>query len=285
MLYEKYCEIISTIAPVYASKYFYKKASGKPINLSNPQTFNEKLMWLKLNTYYNNPLVTQCADKYRVREYVEKCGCPEILNDLIGVWDSVDEIGWDSLPDKFAIKCNHGCKYNIICDDKSKLDINDTKDKLRKWMKEDYWRKRAEVNYKFIPKKIICEKYLDTEAGFLPIDYKIYCFHGEPKLVLVCSNRTSKLKLDFYDLDWNLLDYGAEPGDTTIQKPESFPLMIEYSRKLAGDFPFVRIDFYEYQGKPIFGEMTFSPAACVAKYYNETGQVELGKMLDLSLAK
>ena len=285
MFYEAFCKVLSTLSPVLASKYFYKKANGKPLNLSDPQGFNEKLMWLKLNTYRDNPLVAQCADKYRVREYVKKRGCPEILNELIAVWESVDEIDWDSLPDKFAIKCNHGCKYNIICEDKSKLDIKKAKKKLRAWMRKDYWRKRAEVHYRHIPKRIICEKYLDTGTGSLPIDYKFYCFHGEPRLVLACLDRGSNVKLFLFDLNWNLLDYGGTPDGTKVEKPASFSRMVEYSKKLAGDFPFVRIDFYECGGNPVFGEMTFTPAACLAQHYTEKGQIELGKMINLDLAK
>src|SRR5699024_5967641 len=104
---------LSTISPTLATKFFYKKAFGKQLDLIEPKTLNEKILWLKLNTYKNNPLVTQCADKYLVREYVREAGCKEILNELIGVWDSVDEIEWDKLPDKFALKVNHGCGYNI----------------------------------------------------------------------------------------------------------------------------------------------------------------------------
>ena len=113
------------VAPKLMSKRLYKQRLNKKLNLKNPQTFNEKIQWLKLYYCPNNPLVIQCADKYLAREYIKERGYGQYLNKLIGVWDSVDEIDWDRLPEKFAIKCNHGCGYNIICDDKSKLDISE----------------------------------------------------------------------------------------------------------------------------------------------------------------
>lgn len=115
---------------------------GRRLNLKNPKDFNEKLMWLKLNTYKNNNLVTLCADKYKVREYISERGYSEILNEMIDSWDSVDDIKWEGLPNKFALKCNHGAGYNIICTDKEKLDINATIEVLKKWMKEDFWKKK-----------------------------------------------------------------------------------------------------------------------------------------------
>ena len=279
--YNKYIYFLSKYSPKTASKILFNKNQSKKLDLKNPKTFNEKLMYLKLNDYYDNELVTICVDKYRVREYIQKKGCNEILNELIGVYDNTDEIDFKKLPQKFVLKCNHGCGYNIICDNKKRLNIEETKEKLNTWMKEEYWRKYAETNYKNVEKKIICEKYLDTDAGFLPNDYKIYCFNGEPKLILVCTDRAKKTKLCFFDLDWNKLDIGSFESDAKIEKPKSLDKMIEYSKKLCVDFPFVRIDFYEYKEKPIFGEMTFSPAGCIAKYYTEEGLEELGNMLKI----
>ncbi len=218
--------------------------------------------------------------------FIKECGCEEILNDLIGVYDSSDEIKWDELPDKFALKCNHGCGYNIICDDKSKLDKEKTKKQIDAWMKEDYYLNFAEVNYKYVPKKIICERYLASKDGFLPNDYKIYCFDGVPKLVLTCYDRDDEkeqIQLVFTDLDFNILDYGAEGinDGRKIEKPESFDKMLEYCRKLSKGFPFVRMDFYDIDGKVYFGEMTFTPAGGLAKYYNDEGQKRLGEMISI----
>jgi hypothetical protein len=238
-------------------------------------------MYLKFHDYKNNPLVTQCIDKYSVRQFVEKRGCGNLLNSLVGVWENVADIDWNIIPNQFALKCNHGCKMNIICDDKSKLDIVQAKNRLTAWMKDPFWNRLAEINYKGISRKIICEKYLDTESGLLPIDYKIYCFDGIPKLVLVCVGRATSLQLSFFDIEWIPLEIGVSPCDTSINKPISLPAMLDASKKLSSGFKFVRIDFYEYKNKPIFGEMTFTPAACVARYYNDFGQKLLGSFISI----
>lgn len=277
--------LISAISPVITSKILYKKANGDTLNLKNPRSFNEKLMWLKLNTYYNNDLVTICADKYLVRNYVKECGYGYLLNDLIGVWDSVDEINWNKLPQKFAIKCNHGCGYNIICSDKSKLNIEKSKMKLRRWLNEDFWKISAEVNYKYIPKKIICEKYLDTNQGFLPYDYKIYCFNGEPKTILLVMDRGEEKRGAFMSLDWEFIsevggDYQAV--SEYPRKPKSLNNMLNAAKTLSKPFPFVRVDFYQVDNKPIFGEMTFTPAGCISASETEIEGVPMGQILDLS---
>lgn len=133
-------KVLSSISPIYATKLFYKKMFNKPLNLKNPKTLNEKIQWLKLNTYKDNPLITQCADKYLVRDYVASKGCREILNELINVWDSVEEIDWNDLPNKFVLKLNHGSGYNIVCDNLKKLDLSKTKKQLKTWLKEDFWK-------------------------------------------------------------------------------------------------------------------------------------------------
>lgn len=277
----KLYKILPRIAPNLYSIKRYKKVFGRKPNLKNPKEFNEKLLWLKLYKYNNNELVTICADKYKVRQYIQEKNVSEILNELLFVCDDSSQIKWDELPNKFVLKCNHGCGYNIICNDKNKIDIEDTKKKIDKWLKEDYWKIYGETNYKYIKKKIICEKYLETADGYLPIDYKIYCFNGKPQIILVCTERENKLKLSFFDLNWNLINIGTYEGNRNIKKPKSLEKMLEYAQKLSENIPFVRVDFYEYNEQPIFGEMTFTPAACTATYYNEKGLELLGNMLEL----
>lgn len=267
-LYLKYRELLSVISPELASKFLYRRAFGKKLDLNKPITLNEKLMWLKLNTYYNNPLITQCADKYRVRDYITQCGCPEILNDLIAIWDSVDEINWDLLPNKFVLKCNHGSGYNIICSNKMEFDIEKAKIQISKWMKEDYWKLYAEVNYKYIEKKIICEKYIETDNGLVPDDYKVYCFNGKPYCVMVCVGRDNgKPKYYFFDMDWNILPINRDskniPDNFLMEKPQGIDQLFKYTEVLCKGFPFVRADFYLAKGKTIFGELTFTPAGAL----------------------
>lgn len=278
--------LLSSISPKLASKLLFKKAFGKNLDLNNPITFNEKLMWLKLNTYYKNPLITMCADKLKVREYIDSCGCTEILNDLIDSWDSVDEIDWSSLPNKFVLKCNHGCGYNIICENKEKFDIEAAKEKLKKWIKEDYWKFYAEVNYKYIKKKIICEKYIETEDGLLPNDYKMYCFNGKPEFVMVCIERENgHPKYYFFNEEWNLIrcnKNGREaPEGFTLPKPDAIDKMFQYARLLSKPFPFVRTDFYSQEGITIFGELTFTSSGALDSNLPADTDLEFGKKIKL----
>ncbi|HHX31747.1 MAG TPA: glycosyl transferase [Bacteroidales bacterium] len=286
----RYRILLSTISPELSSKFLYKRAFAKKLDLNNPITLNEKLMWLKLNTYYNNPLITKCADKYMVRDYIKECGCNEILNDLIASWDSVDEIDWASLPNKFALKCNHGSGYNIICTDKKEFDIDNAKAKLSKWMKEDYWRHYAEVNYKYIKKKIICEKYIETDSGFLPDDYKVYCFNGKPWCVMVCVGRESgHPKYYFFDRNWSLLPLNKDSRNVSkdfyMDKPEGIDGLFKYAEMLCKPFPFVRADFYLANGKTIFGELTFTPAGALDSNRLPETDIKFGQMLCLSSEK
>lgn len=261
--------IIADISPELLSKIIYWVNFKKKLNLKDPQNICEKNQWLKFNTYRNNPIVTQCADKYKVREYVKEKNCSEILNELLDVWDNSDQIQWDKLPDKFVIKCNHGCGYNIICDGKEKFNFIDIKNKLDIWMKEDYWKLFGEINYKYIPKKIICEKYLNDGHESSLRDYKFFCIHGEVEVLEVCMNRTEHdghPEEYYFDKNWNYLppilgNSGLKNGaDKLPEKPQCFEKMLEYSKTLSEDFPFVRVDFYEVNNKVIFSELTFTSA-------------------------
>lgn len=282
--YEWKAEVISTISPTYATKKLYKKRFGKSLNLKNPTSFNEKILWLKLNTYNNNSLVTQCADKYAVRAYVKKMGCGEILIPLISAYDSVDEIQWDKLPEKFALKCNHGCGYNLICAGKSNLDIENAKKKVEQWMKDDYWRHRAEINYKYIDKKIVVEEYLDNHGKQIE-DYKFYCFNGKVLYTMVCIERKNKhAKYYFFDRDWNLLPYSKDSlkidKSFRIEKPKLLDKAIEYAEILSSPFPFVRTDLYILDDKVYFGELTFTPAGGLDDDLLE-GDRKMGELIQL----
>lgn len=249
-------------------------------NYKNPRNFNDKTMNLKFS-YKDNELVIKCTDKYEVRQYIEKIECEEILNEIYGVYESVDEIDFDKLPDKFVLKCTHGCAYNIICFDKKILDIEATKRKLNKWLKETYGWATGELHYTKIKPRIICEKFIETENNELPVDYKFYCFNGICKGILVCSERIKKLKLNFFNSNWQELKYikDYERGSTDIKKPDNLKEMIKYAEKLSKDFKFVRVDLYSNEDKIVFGELTFTPACCCAPYYSKLGNEELGKLL------
>lgn len=276
-----FLSFLTLISPTLNSKVLYRHTYKKPLNLKNPQTFSEKLMWLKLHTYIKSPLVIQCADKYLVREYLESCGCADILNELHGAYDRVEDIPWEDLPDQFALKWNFGCGYNLICEDKNKLNIYHAKRKLKKWRREKYHLRYSEMQYKFAPKKLICEKYLKSGAGRQSPDYKLFCFHGKAKLVIAGYDRSTDLKLVFLTPHWELVDYGIKKHwtETIPPKPESLVRMIEVAERLSQPFPFVRIDFYDVHGHAIFGEMTFTPSACLSKIFSAEGEAWFTKNL------
>lgn len=250
------------ISPELNTKILYRRNFHKKLDLDNPKTLNEKLLWLKLNKYMNDPLVIQCADKYKVRDYIKKCGCEEILNELYAVYDSPDEIVWDELPEQFALKWNFGAGFNIICDDKSTMNEIEVKKTLKKWGKSKYWLTHSEMQYKYIPKRIICEKYLKSLNSKLPIDYKVYCFNGIPMAILVMAGRDSEISAVFMSTDWEILGITGKykMPEGSIEKPICLDDMITCSKKLSKPFEFVRIDYYQFEDRLIFGEMTFTPA-------------------------
>ena len=151
----KIMQFLSFVPDEIMLKLQYRIKTGRKLNLKNPKTLNEKSMWLKLFKYADDPIVMQCSDKYAVREFVEKCGLSHILNDLYGAWDKVEDVPWDTFPERFAIKCNHGCGQNLICTDKSKFDVKKAEEQLRVWLKDSYWKEYAEIQYRKIKRKII----------------------------------------------------------------------------------------------------------------------------------
>lgn len=261
-----YASVLTVISPTLNTKFRYKLNFKRKLDLHDPRTLNEKVLWLKLNTYYKNPLVVQCADKYAVREYIKDCGCEELLVDMYGAYDRVEDIVWTELPEQFVLKWNFGAGMNVICNNKAELDVAQTKKKLKKWGRSRYWLRNSEMQYKYAPKKIVCEKYLSDGNGLLPLDYKVYCFNGEAKCVFVCVGREyGRPKFYFFDKNWQLYrvnrDSKNAPEGFTVEKPACIDKIFAYAEKLAKPFPFVRVDFYAINDKPYFGELTFTPAA------------------------
>lgn len=261
-------KLISRISPWLNTQLLYRRRFGKWLDMKNPQTSNDKVLWLKLRTYYKNPLITQCADKYAVRTYVEEKGCGEILNELLGVWTNPDDIDYEKLPNKFVLKNNYFYHMNLVVTDKSKLDIPATRRLLHEWLQSDGHLLRSEMQYAAIPKKIIAERFIETEDGQAPADYKIYCCNGKPTYVMVCVGREQDIAPKFYYFDTKghlqreLTRDGLEaPEDFQYTIPKGWDKMIQYAEKLSAPFPFVRADFYLESGHVIFGELTFTPAA------------------------
>lgn len=264
---KKFVKLCSALFPKHTSKKKFKQVFGKKLNLSNPLTLNEKLMYTKHNVYWDNPVVAQCADKYEVRKFVEQNGCGESLNTLLGAWDDASKIDWDSLPQKFAIKCNHGSGYNIICTDKETFDIKEATQKLDGWMKETYgYGSVCEQGiYRKIKPMIIAEEFIETKDGLPPKDYKFFCSFGKCKFLFVASDRIDgRTKFDYYWPNWEWIPVeNCHPNAGEIPKPESLEKMISYAEKLSEKFPIVRVDFYEESGKIIFGELTFTHFGCI----------------------
>lgn len=281
--------LCTLISPTFNTRVVYLFKFHRPINLKDPKTLDEKIQWLKLNTYLGNPVVTQCADKYAVRQYVKDHGCEEILNDLYFAWDSVDEIDWNSLPDKFVMKWNFGCGQNLICRDKSKLDVEETKKLLNDWLSihDTFYLPYSEMQYRGIVPKLICEKLIETDDGALPLDYKLFCFNGKPYVVMLCTEReTGHAKYYFFDRNRQLVRLNkrgiAAPEGFTIPLPEGYDKLFEYAEKLADSFPFVRADFYLEKGKVIFGELTFTPAGGYDPNIPREQNLFLGSMVNLN---
>lgn len=283
---------LTSVSPKLNFEYRYRKNIGKKMEITPPKTFNEKIIWLELNKYINDSLVVQCSDKYKVREYVQSCGCDELLIPHIGVWDNPISIVWDELPERFVLKWNFGAGFNYICTDKSSCDREIVIKQMQKWGKSKYWLWYGEMHYKKIPKKIICEQYISNlnkygeNKNYSPEDYKFYCFNGKVKYVLLCLNRKG-MHADyvFFDPEWNVQPFSAyaihNKGKINIERPKLLDLAIKYAEKLALPFPYVRVDLYILSNQIYFGELTFTPCGGVDSDLYE-GDTVMGDLLDIS---
>ena len=268
-------------------KWLFRLKMGEKLNLRNPQTFSEKLQWLKL--YNRRPEYSQMVDKYAVKDYVAKIIGDEYIIPTLGVWDKPEDIDWDSLPDKFVLKTTHsgGSSGVLICRDKLTFDRENAIKKLRFSLNnDDIYRKLKEWPYKHVVRRIIAEKYIEPrpDTDDLP-DYKFFCFNGEPKYCQVISGRGTKMCIDFFDHEWNHQPF-HEPkwypfSKVELEKPEFFEKMWDLARKLAQDKAFSRIDFYEVGDNVYFGEITFYPTSGFGGFNPSDYDATLGKMIDL----
>lgn len=273
--------LMTMISPYLNTIVYYFASHKKIINLAKPRGFNEKVLWLKLNTYSRSPLVKKCADKYAVREFITEKGYGDCLVPLLACYEQVDDIKWEELPEKFALKINFGSGYNIICKDKSKLDIEDCRKRLNKWIKSKYYLSHSELQYKDVKPYILVEKFIENQNGEFPADFKFYCFDGEPKCLLYCSERIgSHAKKTLFDLNGNVLNWRNDITTQPFPETSCFEDMLEICRALSKGFPFVRVDLYDHNGKVLFGELTFTPAGGTGKY-NEEGSRILGSWINL----
>lgn len=288
--YTRFQELTKAYFPITRAKLAYYIAYGEKCNLKQPNTFSEKLLWLSLNTYRNNPLILQLCDKYLVRDYVRDKVGDEILNELYYVWKSTDEINFKNLPNSFALKVSQGCKTNIFCRDKEKLEPEYLQNTLEEWNSGQYLYDKMMADIGGVPVKklkkyYICEKYLYQEGQESPIDYKIYCFNGEPKAILVIGDRFSGKKGVFMTPEWEFLSKlkgNYKVPEKMFDRPKSLNTMLEVAKKLSAPFPFVRVDLYDINGKAIFGELTFFPNGCIKMQETYIDGVSMGEFLDIT---
>ena len=263
-------------------KMIFKLKLGYSLDLKNPQTFNEKLQWLKL--YDRNPNYIQMVDKYEVRKYISKNIGEEYLIPLIGVYNKFEDIDFEKLPNQFVIKCTHDSGGVVICKNKSKLDIQKAEDKIKKSINRNYYYSGREWPYKNIKPRIIIEQYMEDKKAKELIDYKIMCFNGSPKLSFTCSERYNDgLKVTFYDLNWEKMPFERHYPSSIkgIEKPKNYELMLELSKKLSNNIPFVRVDWYEINGKLYFGELTFYPGSGMEEFKPFYWDKKIGQLISL----
>ncbi len=267
----------------------YCANTGRKLNLDNPKLYNEKVQWLKL--YDHNTLYTQLVDKRLVKEYVKNVIGEEYIIPTLAVWKTVDEIDLDILPNQFVLKTNHsgGNTGVVICRDKSCFDIVDAKCKLSKSLATDAYAVSREWPYKNVKRCIIAEPYMEDKATGELRDYKFFCFDGEPKALFVATERQKRDEpcFDFFDSNFNHLDLKCShpQANTPPQKPSSFEEMLELARKLSQGFPHIRVDLYEVNGRPYFGELTLYHWEGLMPFYPEKWNMIFGDWLVLPSKK
>lgn len=258
--------------------YFLK--CHKRLDLNNPKSFNEKLQWLKI--YDRKSEYTQMVDKYAVKEYVKGILGEDVIIPTYGVWNSFDEIDFDKLPQSFVLKCTHDSGGIVLVKNKAELDFIYAKRVLESALKRDFYRLTREWPYKNVKPKIIAEAYMGDNLQ----DYKLFCFNGETKMVLVCTDRYEQqgMSEDFFDSQWNHLPVKRPKhpnASQTIKKPATLSNMIEHASVIGRNIPFARVDFYEIEGKAYFGEITFYPASGFEKFQPEKWDRKIGEWIDI----
>lgn len=264
-------------------RMLFRLKMGYKLNLENPTTFSEKLQWLKL--YNRRPEYTTMVDKYAVKEYVAKIIGDKYIIPTLGVWDSPEDIDWDTLPNQFVLKTTHGGGNTgvVICKDKSTFDKEKAIEKLNRSLKQDIYKTLREWPYKNVPRRIIAEQYIEAENYDLP-DYKFFCFDGEVKALFIGTERgTGNVKFDYYDADFNHLDLIQQHpmSGRQLEKPVGFEEMKRVASQLSKGIPQVRIDLYNVNGKIYFGEITFSHHGGVVPFHPESWDYTFGSWIKL----
>lgn len=265
-----------------AAQAVFLKNYHRLINHKSPKLMDEKLLILK-SQYAKRKDIRKLIDKFEVREHLEDIGLGGLLNELYQVCDTPDEIQFNLLPKRYVIKCNHGCGYNIIVNENTRLNQSEMAQTLERWLSEDYAEVSGEKQYKGIKPRIIVEKYLETSDGHFPADYKFFVSGGGIIGCMVAVERDAGVKRFFVNQSFSDLHFihEYEKEDYKRYKPKSWDEMIKISSELGRDFPFVRVDLYDVNGKVIFGELTFTPNGCIHKHFTMEGQEYIGERIIL----
>jgi len=277
-------KISKKISPEHYVKDEYKYITGNKLNITNPVKYTEKLQFLRLYTYANNDLVSKCASRVGLREYVKEKGFSDNLVDIYGVFDSFNDIDFNLLPNQFVLKCTHASGFNTIIYDKRKINLLNLRKIFTKWLETDYGKLTVEPHYSKIKPQIIIEKLM-LQDMHLPYEYKIHCFNGVAKYFYLVTGRDNKIHYNNYYIDWTPFDDAQfnhwKTSKQSFKKPKCWKKMVEVAENLSKDFPFVRVDLYLINNKIYISEMTFTPAKGTLTFANEKADYEIGEWLSI----
>lgn len=268
-------------------KLMFRAHIGKKLDIVNPKTFNEKIQWLKLHD--RNPEYITLVDKFEVKKWVTKKIGSDFVVPTYAYWNSIEDIDISVLPKQFVLKTNHDCGGVVICSDKDTFDESSAKTKLKRHLRTNYFWGGREWPYREVKPLVFAEQFLGSETSETKVsefvDYKFMCFSGRVRCIFTCTGRArGDLRVDFFDNDWNHLPFERHypNADSTPSAPENLKLMLEAAEILATGIPFVRVDFYEIEGKPYFGEMTFYPGSGFEEFTPDSWDAILGDWIELS---
>jgi hypothetical protein len=265
----------------FVRKQFLRK-TGKTLNLDHPELFSEKLQWLKLN--YRNPLLPKLVDKYEAKKFIDKAVGIEFVIPTHSIFENANDIKVKNLPEKYALKATHGSGWNLICNSGNCYCEEYIHEYFNKWLRKSFYTYSKEWAYKDIKPRVICEELLLDSNNNLPLDYKVYCFNGQPEFILtVRRSPNGKSTHTFFDKDWKMAPFGKNKKqiDYNVPKPKHLKKMLELSAKLSQDFPFLRVDFFYINENIFIGELTFYPDSGMSLFQPIEWEKKLGQLLNL----
>ena len=277
--------IIKLFSPTLYVKCQYRYITHHKLNLKNPIRYTEKLQYLRLKVYPKNDLVSKCASRDGVRDYLKEINEEDKLIPIYGIFDRFDDIDFSKLPNQFVMKCTHASGFNYLVKNKDELDIKKLRKMFNKFLKTDYGKKTVEPHYSKIKPRIIIEQAI-TDLSSLPDEYKIHVFNGKAKYLYLVTGRGKDIKYNNYYIDWTPFNEaqfnGWDTSEEQLKKPDKFDEMVKFAEKIASPFPFVRVDLYLINNKIYFSEMTFTPAKGTLIFDDDKADFEIGNWLDIN---